>query len=188
MYQTKVAGGNELLNPEFLLKEQLGIGNAMTVADLGCGGAGYFTLQAAGLVGEHGKVYAVDVQKKVLQNIDAKAAVEGFENIKTVWSNLERYGATEINDQSLDHALLINTLFQNQLPESVMKEAARMIKKDGHLLVIDWRPGRFAFGPKPEAQVSIEKVKEIAEGLGLKETKSFDAGKFHYGIIFDKII
>src|SRR3989344_1942674 len=146
---TKVAGGNELLNPERILKDQLGLGNAHSVADLGAGGAGYFTLQAAKLVGEHGLVYAVDIIKGHLRNIESRAKIEGYDNIRTIWSNLEKYGATKINDQSLDFALLVNVLFQNKKPELLMKEAVRMIKTGGKLLVVDWRPGRFIFGPKP---------------------------------------
>ena len=63
-----------------------------------------------------------------------------------------------------------------------------VIKTGGKLLVVDWRPGRFIFGPKPEDQVAQDRVRSIAEALGLHEIKSFEAGKFHYGIIFEKII
>ena len=66
MLRTKVPGGNELINSEWLLKEKAGLSFGMKVGDFGCGGGGYFALQAARLVGDHGQVFAVDILKSVL--------------------------------------------------------------------------------------------------------------------------
>ncbi|PIP29456.1 hypothetical protein COX27_01375, partial [Candidatus Kuenenbacteria bacterium CG23_combo_of_CG06-09_8_20_14_all_36_9] len=109
-----VPGGTELLNPSDLIKNKLGVFYGAKVADLGCGGAGFFALQNAEVVGPNGLVYAVDVLKSALANVEARAKISGFKNIKTVWSNLEKYGATKINNESVDFTLLINILFQNK--------------------------------------------------------------------------
>ncbi|HRY63180.1 MAG TPA: methyltransferase domain-containing protein, partial [Patescibacteria group bacterium] len=102
-------------------------------------------------------------------------------------SNLEEYGATDINDATIDYACLINVLFQNKKPETILREAARMLRRGGKLLVIDWKQGRFPFGPVAEIKVTPERTRELAMGAGLKEMKEITAGKFHYGIIFEKI-
>ena len=183
----KIPGGNELLNPQDILGNKLGMTYGARVADLGCGGSGFFTFQAAGLVGDRGLVYAVDILKMVLKNIEHRAKMFGMENIKTVWSNLENYGATKVNDNSLDFVLMVNVLFQNKHPEKVIREATRMLRSNGKALVIDWAEGRFPFGPNTDRRISRDRVNDVALGAGLKKIKDIEVGKFHYGIIFEKI-
>ena len=67
-----------LLNPQQLLEKQLELKFGHQVADLGCGGAGYFTLPAARLVGSRGKVYAVDILKTALEGVLSKAIARVF--------------------------------------------------------------------------------------------------------------
>lgn len=182
---TKVAGGNELLNPEKLLKET-GVGYGTRVGDLGCGRTGYFTLQAAKMVGDKGQVYGVDIIKEVLQSVASRAKLEGLDNIKTIWSNLEILGATRIKEASLDFALVINVLFQSQKQKEILKEAARLLKRGGKLLVVDWGEREAPFGPKVKDRVPPKVVERIMFELNFKKEKSFEAGPYHYGYVFIK--
>lgn len=182
----KIPGGNELLNPLFILNK-VGLEEGMKVGDLGCGGRGFFTLQAARLVGDKGTVYGVDVLKSALQSLKSEAEANGIYNVKPVWSNLEIYGATKINDGFLDVALIINVLFQVKEKDIVLKEAWRMLKREGKLLVIDWKKTGAPFGPPVEMRVSKERVKKIAESLNLILLEEFEAGNYHYGLIFKKV-
>ncbi len=186
MKKIKVPGGNELINAQELLDKHLGLKFGTRVADLGCGGAGYFALQAAQLIGGSGIVYAVDILKSVLANVKTRANILGIENIKTIWSDLEQYQATQINNDAVDYSLLINVLFQNNDHLNILKEATRITRTGGKILIVDWNEGRFQIGPKPEDKISIEQVLNIAQTLNLKLEKQFNAGKFHYGLIFTK--
>lgn len=181
-----IPGGNELLNPQDLIKNKLGVTYGAKVADLGCGGAGFFALEAAQAVGPEGIVYAVDVLKSALSNVETRAQLLGMKNIRSIWSNLEKFGATNINNEALDFALLINILFQNKNHLEILKEATRMIKKGGKLLVVDWQVGRFPLGPKPEDKIAPEKVIEMAKTINLTLEQQFEAGQFHYGMVFGK--
>jgi ubiquinone/menaquinone biosynthesis C-methylase UbiE len=116
----------------------------------------------------------------------SKARLEGVTNIKTVWSNLEIVGATKIKKESLDFALLINILFQSKEHENIIKEAIRLLKKDGKLLVADWSQAPASFGPPLIDRIKPETVKKIASNLNLKLIDEFDAGTYHYGLIFKK--
>lgn len=180
-----VPGGNELLNPVDLINK-LGVFYGAKVADLGCGGAGFFALQNAQIVGPEGIVYAVDVLKTVLSTVETKARLLGFHNIKTIWSNLEKYGATKINNESLDFALLINILFQNKHHAEILTETARMLKRGGKILIVDWKEGRFPIGPKVEEKIKLADIVVLAQKLNLIVEKQFDAGQFHYGVVLVK--
>ncbi len=158
------------------------------VADLGCGGSAYFTLQAGRIVGEKGIVYAVDILKEILSNVKVRAQMAGLHNIRTLWSNVEKYGATKIHDNTTDFTLVVNILFQNKHPDAVLKEAVRVTKTGGIVLVVDWKEGRFPLGPSPDHKVPKDRVRDIAEAIGMREKKSFEAGQFHYGLVFEKIV
>jgi ubiquinone/menaquinone biosynthesis C-methylase UbiE len=182
----KVPGGSELLDPKNIL-EKIGLEEGMTVADLGCGGMGYFTLQAAHLVGKSGKVFAVDILPFVLKNVEERAKARSLDKIiKTILSNLEILGATRIKDESLGVALLINIFFQTKKHENILREAVRLVKKGGKIVVIDWKKTASPFGPPVKNRVGAEEVKKLALKIGLKEKFGFEAGSYHYGIVFER--
>ncbi|MFA4937043.1 MAG: class I SAM-dependent methyltransferase [Patescibacteria group bacterium] len=176
----------KLLNPQELLEKQLEVKFGNFVGDLGCGGAGYFTIPAAKIVGSRGKVYAVDILKAALEGVKSKAKLENILNIETVWSDLERVGVTKITPDTLDSALLINIMFQSRNNAALLDEARRLLKQGGKLLVVDWKVEPTPFGPAVANRVSPEKVRELVVKLNLKEEKFFDAGPYHYGFVFIK--
>ena len=75
--QEQTFGKSELLDAGKILQEVLEIQPGQIVADLGAGG-GMFTIQTARLVGDRGQVYAVDIMKSSLSDIESKARMTGF--------------------------------------------------------------------------------------------------------------
>lgn len=163
------------------------IGDKMKVADLGCGTSGHFIFPAARMVGKNGKVYAVDILKTVLENIKKRVKQENLDNIELVWSNLEVFGATKIEAGSLDVAMLLNTLYQSNKRVEILREAIRMMKKGGRLAVVEWKNISSPLGPPVEERVKIDPLKAGAQKLGLNLDEEFDAGPYHYGLVFVKL-
>jgi len=185
MDNKRYAGGNTLLDPEYLLKDILELPYGAKVGDLGCGSMAFFTLQAAKLVGDKGQVYACDIQKDVLSSVESKAKQEGLYNIKTVWTNLELVGATKINEP-LDYTFLVNTLFQSKAHQEMLKEAYRLTKTGGRLLLIDWKISSGPVGPANDMKVPKDLAERMATEVGFKKISEFEAGNSHYGMIFEK--
>ncbi|MBN1779310.1 MAG: class I SAM-dependent methyltransferase [Candidatus Buchananbacteria bacterium] len=169
-----------------LLFSHLKLSAGMTVADLGCGTSGQFVVAAAKLVGETGLVYAVDILKSALQAAVSRSRLAGLNNVKSVWSNLEIYGATKIAEQSLDAAFLINTLYQSENKEAIIKEAVRLIKSGGHLLVVDWSKDKEFFGLSVDRKVDVDEIKKNASDQKLKLIDQFAASQHHFGLVFKK--
>ncbi len=184
--QRVISGGNELLDAKRILSENLHLEPAKVVGDLGCGGAGYFTMAAARLVGDQGQVYAVDILKTVLSSVESKARMQKLYNVKPIWSNLELYGATSIPEATLDYALLVNILFQSHKHKEIMSEAVRLMKPGAKLLVVDWDRGHNALGPADDDKVDQDKIRQYASELSLAEIDDFKAGQYHFGMIFMK--
>lgn len=181
-----ITGGNALLDVNYILSKAQ-VGEKTRVADLGCGSSGHFVFPAARIVGKKGAVYAVDILKTNLENINKRARFESLDNIKTVWSDLEIFGATKIEAGSLDVAMLINTLYQTHKRAEIIRESLRMLKKNGKLFIVEWKNTSSPLGPPVEERVNIESLKNGARKLGLDLEEEFEAGQYHYGVIFTKL-
>ncbi|PIR92470.1 hypothetical protein COU01_01610 [Candidatus Falkowbacteria bacterium CG10_big_fil_rev_8_21_14_0_10_44_15] len=182
---TNVTGGNVLIDPQIVITKAQ-IGERMLVGDLGCGRTGHFIFPIAAAVGEYGTVYAVDILKDVLTNIEHRAQQENIKQIKTVWSNLEMFKATKVESSSLDVALLINILFQSDKRSEIIREAVRLLKRGGKLLVIDWKKIAVPFGPSIEERINKENLIAVCQRLGLELLEEFNAGEYHFGMVFLK--
>ena len=176
---------SKLLNANSLL-ERAGIMERMIVADLGCGTSGHFTFEAAKMVGEKGLVYAVDVRPSVLDSIKSNAQLKGMENIRSIRADLEKYGSTKIKDSFVDMVLLVNVLFQSRKYYEVIREANRILKKRGKFLVVDWKKTNIALGPPIDYRVDQNDVQAIFVSLGAELLENFEAGPYHFGMIFEK--
>lgn len=172
----------QFLNPDRIIA-QIKLVPGSQVGDLGCG-SGYMSFAASRAVGSKGRVYAVDVQKAVLEQVRKEAQVEGITNIITMWSDLEVPGATKIATASLDAVLLVNILFLVKDKNAVFQEAKRLLKKEGILLVVDWLVGATGIGPATDARVGPEQALQLATGAGFVKYADIAAGKFHYGMVF----
>ncbi len=59
--------------------------NGEVIADLGCG-TGRWTFELARAVGEHGKVYAVDIDREVLKEVRKRKRAYGIDNVEIITS------------------------------------------------------------------------------------------------------
>jgi len=172
----------DFLNPNKVLDE-LDLRPNMMAADFGCGSGG-FTIPLAERL-EEGLVYALDVQEAPLSALKGRSLSENITNIRFIRCNLEKPKSSTIPDSSLDLVLISNVLFQIEDKNAIMSEAERVLKKEGKLLVVDWMPG--ALQGLAEERISSAEVKKIAKNLKFELKKEFEAGKYHYGLIFNKL-
>ena len=181
----QLRGGNQLIDAIKVLQAG-NIKQGETVADLGCGTTGHFVFPAAHLVGPTGKVYAVDLQKSVLAAIQSREKLEGLDNVDTVWDDLEKAGRLKLPDGSVDLTLLLNILAQVQDKATVLREAARITKSRGQLIISDWKLTASPLGPPPANRLDPQTAKQLALSAGWELTAEFEPGPYHYGLVFRK--
>lgn len=167
--------------------DKLNISAQQKVAELGCGNFGFFVFPLARLVGRQGKVYAVDIIKPTLDEIKRETKKENLPQVETVWSDLEIFKATKIESSSLDAALLVNVLYQSNKRLEILRESARLLKRGGKLLVVEWANADSPFGPELEKRVSLTAFKNVSPKIGLNIQEEFSAGPYHYGLILNKL-
>jgi len=165
--------------------QQLALGVGWHVADFGSG-SGAYALAAAKRVGPDGRVYAVDVQKELLQKIKNEARTQRFSNIEIIWGNVEEYGGSKLRDNAMDAVIASNILFQIEKKDGFIKEIKRVLKPRGRVLIVDWTDSFGGLGPKQEAVVTEETAKKMFQDGGFEFEQSIQAGDHHYGVIFKK--
>jgi ubiquinone/menaquinone biosynthesis C-methylase UbiE len=119
-------------NPRTNILKEVRIKQGFQVLDFGCGPGGY-VLPASKLVGEAGKVYALDVTPLAIKMVKKVVEKNSLKNVKTLLSDC----ATGLPNESLDIVILYDVLHKIRNKETVLKELRRMLKQDGVLSFSD---------------------------------------------------
>jgi len=170
----------EFLNPEKIL-EKLNLRENQIAADFGSGSGGWAIPLARIL--KRGKVFAIDILEEPLSVLSLKLKTEKIYNVEIRKADVEE--KVPLLPESVDLVLMTNLLFECKNKRKVLEEGKRILKKGGKILVVDWKedlPQEIG----PEEKVKKEEIKEIAKELGLKLKEEFEAGDFHFGLIFEK--
>jgi ubiquinone/menaquinone biosynthesis C-methylase UbiE len=121
--------------------EQIGIRSGQTVLDFGCG-LGMYTIPVAKIVGEQGKVYALDKDKEALDQLMQKAESAGLKNIIR---RMETSGKLRIHlaDESVDVVLLFDVFHSFYFPQAddrkkLLAEIYRIMKSSAFLSISVW--------------------------------------------------
>lgn len=171
----------QFVKPEKMV-QQLGIQPGMNVADFGAG-SGHYTLSAARLVGNAGRVYAIDIQRELVAKVKSKAQQEKLENVEVVWGDLEKEEGSKIKSNSIDLIIASNILFQVKDTSALIDEMARVLKTGGRVAVIDWSESFGGLGPSPDNVVDSEEAQKLFEEHDFSIDRVLDPGAHHYGFI-----
>jgi len=165
--------------------ETFELGPGMTVADFGCG-SGHYTIAAAKRVGEKGRVYALDIQKDLLQSVKSTAELNNLKNIEIIWADLDLPQGSRLADNSVDFVIISNILFQSENRQQIAQETSRILKEGGRVAIIEWEKEGGKAGPLLEKRIAKEETRTIFLEQGFKLEKEFQPGESHYGLIFKK--
>jgi len=114
-----------------ILKE-VGIKPGFHVLDYGCG-PGSCIPSLAELVGESGKVYALDIHPLAIRKVQDIASKKQLTNVETILSDCQ----TGLSDNTLDTVLLYAAFHHLSDPDVVLKELHRVLKPNGILSFSD---------------------------------------------------
>ena len=119
---------------------RLKLAPGQVVADLGAG-TGAFSLPLAKAVGPAGRVYAVEIDKGLVEYISRKSADSGTANVQTV---LGTPSDPRLPVAAVDVAFMHDVLHHVSDRAAYLTQAARYVKPRGRFVIIDPDP---ALGP-----------------------------------------
>ena len=108
------------------------IQEGMIVVDYGCG-PGRYTTEFARIVGESGKVYAIDIHELAIEAVRKKIAKRGIHKVEALLAHGYNCG---LPDAVADVVCAIDMFFGVREPIVFLEELKRITNADG-LLVID---------------------------------------------------
>ncbi len=171
-------------DPENNIK-QFGLASGMQVADFGSG-SGFYSMAIARAVAPSGRVFAVDIQKDLLQKLRNGAKQNHLNNIEVIWGDLEHLGGTKLRESSLDAVTVCNLFFQIKNKDSLCLEIKRVLHPLARVLVVDWSASYGGMGPVSESVVQKEEMVKLFTEHGFSFDREISSGAQHYGLIFRK--
>ncbi len=118
--------------PRMNILKEVGIRPGFHVLDYGCG-PGSYIFPLAELVGESGKIYALDIHPLAIQRVQSIASKKQLSNVETICSDCK----TGLPDNSIDVVLLYDTFHDLSEPNGVLEELHRVLKPNGILSFSD---------------------------------------------------
>jgi SAM-dependent methyltransferase len=140
-----------------LLLEALKLKPGGAVADIGAG-TGYFSWRMAKVVGERGVVYAVDIQKEMLDLLDKKMAEQGITNVKGVLGSVTD---PKLPAHSLDLVLMVDVYHEFDYPCEMMENICLALKPGGRVVFVEYRA--------EDPNVPIKRVHKMSDAQVRKE-------------------
>jgi ubiquinone/menaquinone biosynthesis C-methylase UbiE len=163
--------------------EAISLKPGMNIADIGSGG-GYFSLRFAKIVGEEGKVYAVDTNSNLLNFVKNSANAKGLDNIiPTIASG----DSLNIPKNSLDFIFMRNVTHHLKNRMRYFKDLQKYLKSEGKIIVIEYGRGKpFSFLRIFKHYVLKEIIQQEMNEAGYIFKKEFDFLQNQHFTIYSK--
>ena len=141
------------------------------VADIGSGG-GYFSLRFARIVGEHGKVYAVDTNQEFLDFIKQNAEDTGLKNVIPV---LAQDAMPDLPAHGIDLVFMRNVTHHIPDRTAYFKNLQNFLTSRGRIAIIEYKKGRsFSFHALFGHDVPKNVIQQEMGASGYTLEKEFD--------------
>lgn len=161
------------------IMDALRIAEGSIVADLGAGD-GWFTVRLARRVGPNGLIYAEDIQQPMLEEISRRIQRENLPWVRPILGT-----ATDPSlPPGLDAILIVDVYHEMDDPVALLKNAARSLRPNGRIGVVDFLPGGGGPGPAPDQRVDAKAVIKDAEAAGLRLIAQETVPPFEFLLVF----
>ena len=163
------------------IMDALGIADGSVVADIGAAG-GWFTVRLARRVGPNGRVFAEDIQSRMIEMIERRLQRENLRNVTPILGT-----ATDPRlPEGLDAVLIVWTFHEMEDPVALLRNITKLLKPLGRIGFVDFNPGAGGPGPAPDQRVDQETIVKAARNAGLQLAAREPVAPFQYLLVFTK--
>jgi SAM-dependent methyltransferase len=170
---------------------ELGLSARTSVAEIGSGN-GYFTLPAARIT-DPARVYALDVDESLLEELAEFADQQGIDNVVPVHGDAR--SLAEHLPEPVDVGLMANTFHGIEDPAEFVEQIVAVLTEDGKFIVINWQDSPRETttvagqprGPPTDIRLSPAETKRIVENAtDLSVSQQTDLPPYHYALSFER--
>lgn len=162
--------------------EALKIPRGATVADIGAG-SGYMTALLARQVGPAGKVYANDIQLRMLDLLRRYIAQQKLANVEPVLGTMDD---PKLPVDAIDLALMVDVYHEFSEPQKMLRGIRAALKPAGRMALIEYRGEDPSVPIRPEHKMTVAQVRAEIEPEGFRFVKSIETLPRQHIIIFVK--
>ncbi len=152
------------------------------VADIGAG-TGYLSWRMAGIVGNHGRVYANDIQQEMLDLLARNMKAHHATNFQAVLGTITN---TQLPANALDLAIMVDVYHEFDHPYEMMQSLVRALKPDGRIVWVEYRAEDPKVPIKPLHKMAVAQVCKEAALLPLQWVQTIETLPRQHIIIFKK--
>ena len=160
--------------------DAIGIPLGAMVGDVGAG-VGYFTWRLAQRVGPTGKVYANDIQPRMLEELRKSMELRNLENVEAV---LGTEDDPHLPAGKLDLVLLVDVYHEFSEPQKMLEKIRQSLKPEGRLVLLEYRKEDPQIPIRPEHKMSVAGVKAEVEPEGYRLDKVLETLPRQHILIF----
>ena len=144
-------------------------------------GYGTFTIQAAKII--KGKIFAFDIDRTMIDQLEKKVIQEKLNNVKICLRDFVKEG-TGLDDGSVNYVMLFNILHAKN-PNLLLNEAYRILENKGKMGVIHWIHSESTpRGPSMDIRPKPEQIKKWMKATGFKSRGDIiKLPPYHYGLL-----
>lgn len=166
-------------DPEKAL-DAIGIEPGMVIADVGAG-TGYFSRRMAKRTGAAGKVYAVDIQPRMIEALKRNAAEEKITNIEPV---LSKEDDPLLPAGAIDMILMVDVYHEFANPQVMLKKMREALKPGGRMILLEFRKEDPNVPIRLEHKMTVDEAKAEIEAEGFKLQKVISSLPRQHILIF----
>ena len=137
----------------------------------------------AQLVGEKGRVLAVDIQREMLGLLKDRAAAERVTNIETVLGTVVD---PKLPANSVDLVLLVDVYHEFSHPEQMLAAIRRSLKPKGRVALVEFRAEDPTVPIKPLHKMSKAQILKEFPPNGFKLVEEFDKLPWQHVMFFER--
>jgi len=174
--------------------QELNLKGDETFMDAGCGD-GHNAIKVLEDYNHKGTVYAVDIYDASIEDMNKDKEENNVENLVNIEADITE-GIPGVDDESIDVVLMVNVFHgfkASRKMDEAVEELARIVRKDGKIAIMDYKPWDVPKGPPTQFRSSPEDLEKLFNNHGLKKTylneeigEDIPEGKSHFLIMFGK--
>jgi ubiquinone/menaquinone biosynthesis C-methylase UbiE len=165
--------------PDRALSE-IGIAKGSTVADIGAG-SGAIAWRLAERVGPTGKVYANDIQPRMLELLRQNMTQRKIANVETVLGLVDD---PKLPPSSVDLELMIDVYHEFSHPQEMLRHLRESLKPGGRMVLLEYRGEDPSIPILPAHKMTVAMVKAEVEPEGFHLDKTIETLPRQHILIF----
>ena len=151
------------------------------IADIGAG-SGQFSVPFARAVKPGGTVYAVDIDRELIDYVETQATEQGLVNVKPILGG----PSDPLLPVDVDLAFINDVLHHIEDRAGYLSTLSLYLKPGGRIAIIDFRPDQSSHKSDPAMVVSEEQATAWLAAAGLKPVEHVDLFTDRWFVVFAK--